>query len=67
MPHMTMREYRQHMNDHDGWCTSCEDWTRGECEPDAREYDCPDCGMNTVYGAEELSIMELVTIVDEEE
>lgn len=43
-----------------GYCTECEDWTRDCCEPDAREYDCPDCEENTVYGAQELLIMGLV-------
>ena len=36
-----------------GWCTTCEAFTRDSTEPDACEYDCPECGENTVYGAEE--------------
>lgn len=37
-----------------GWCRDCGDWTHWNCEPDARGYECPDCGKNTVIAAEEL-------------
>ncbi len=37
-----------------GFCTQCEEWT-GECvEPDARNYECPDCNSPTVVGFETL-------------
>ena len=42
-----------------GFCIECGA-ERGECEPDATEYPCPECGELTVYGAEELLIMGLV-------
>ena len=45
---------------YEGWCTYCEDWTHDSCEPDARRYECPQCGNRTCYGAEELVIMGLV-------
>ena len=41
----------------EGWCTTCNDFTTGCCEPDAREYECELCGENTVYGAEEALFM----------
>lgn len=43
-----------------GFCTNCGA-ERECCEPDAREYDCEECGENKVYGAEELLMMGLVS------
>ena len=40
------------MENHVGWCTFCHDFTRPYTEPDAEDYDCPECGHNTVMGAE---------------
>lgn len=40
-----------------GWCLCCYAFTRPETEPDAMGYDCPECGENEVYGAEEALIM----------
>jgi len=54
-----VRAVRRNMRDCDsytGFCTSCGK-TRPGCEPDAREYPCPKCKTNTVYGAEELLLM----------
>ena len=39
-----------------GFCIECGA-ERDSCEPDARQYQCPDCGMMSVYGAEELCLM----------
>ena len=55
----TMEEIEEAMADQAGYCTKCGAW-RDCCEPDAREYDCEECGENSVYGAEELVIMGLV-------
>lgn len=44
-----------------GWCSICKEFSRECCEPDAREYDCPTCGNNTVYGAEEALMMGLIS------
>jgi len=43
-----------------GFCTECGE-ERECCEPDAREYECEECGAFAVYGAEELAIMGLVS------
>ena len=40
-----------------GFCTACGMEAYG-VEPDARNYTCEDCGENTVFGAEELLIMQ---------
>jgi len=41
----------------EGWCTVCGAWTHDTCEPDAREYECPECHNLSCYGAEELLVM----------
>ena len=39
-----------------GFCIACGAEADG-VEPDAREYECDECGEHKVYGAEELAIM----------
>jgi hypothetical protein len=39
-----------------GFCVKCGHEQDG-CEPDARKYECEDCGERAVFGAEELLIM----------
>lgn len=39
-----------------GYCTACGAESYG-VEPDAREYECENCGEKQVYGAEELLLM----------
>jgi len=42
-----------------GWCSNCREFTRGETEPDAAHYDCPQCGECTVTGAEDAAMLGL--------
>lgn len=42
-----------------GFCIACGA-ERDSCEPDARNYECYDCGEHQVFGAEELLIMGMV-------
>jgi hypothetical protein len=39
-----------------GFCLACGAEAYG-VEPDARKYECEECGANKVYGAEELLLM----------
>jgi len=39
-----------------GFCLACGSDAYG-CEPDAREYECEECGAGLVYGAEEVLMM----------
>jgi hypothetical protein len=48
--------------DDSGWCLKCGEWAQA-VEPDARAYTCEMCGFETVYGLEELVMMELVEII----
>lgn len=43
-------------DDYTGFCLACGK-TRKGCEPDARNYPCPHCKEEKVYGAEELLLM----------
>jgi len=43
-------------DNNEGICISCGDSVHG-VEPDARNYNCENCGENKVFGAEELLIM----------
>lgn len=46
-------DYETAVENYMGWCRTCKDFTREETEPDARNYDCPECDESTVFGAEE--------------
>jgi hypothetical protein len=48
-------------SDNVGFCLDCGAETDG-VEPDARKYNCDECGMRAVYGLEELLMMGLVRI-----
>lgn len=50
-----------------GGCIGCGAIQYGGCEPDAREYECEECGKPKVYGLEELVIMGLVDLSDDDE
>lgn len=39
----------------DGFCVNCGHQQDG-CEPDARHYECEECGEKAVFGAAELLI-----------
>jgi hypothetical protein len=39
-----------------GFCLACGA-EKDSCEPDARKYECDECGAFEVYGAEELLMM----------
>ena len=47
------RAFQNACDQYKGFCTHCQKFTRGETEPDARDYPCPKCGGNTVMGAED--------------
>ena len=60
MPKPTFEELEAVLSDdtYEGYCTNCGEWTHDSCEPDAHEYECPQCGQFTCYGAEELLMRE---------
>lgn len=42
----------------EGFCIACGA-SKDSCEPDARKYQCEECGLKQVYGASEIAIMGL--------
>jgi len=60
MPVMfSLEQIEEADQDYIGFCTECGA-ERECCEPDARNYECEDCGENQVFGAMELVFMGLV-------
>lgn len=55
----TMSEIEQADSDYAGYCLACGAY-RESCEPDARKYECVECGLHLVYGAAEIALMGLV-------
>jgi transposase-like protein len=52
----TMKRLERAAANQEGFCLACGAAHDG-IEPDARRYTCDSCGMNYVYGAEELALM----------
>jgi len=65
---MTEDQYRLHCEDYDGYCETCDKVTRfGLTEPDAEEYECPDCEQSACCGIEQALIAGMIEIVTEDE
>lgn len=62
--HMTLKEVEDLAEDYCGVCIECGN-VRNDCEPDARNYDCYDCGKKSVFGMDE-AILQSLIFVDEE-
>jgi len=58
---VTMEDYTYATESYMGWCTECQEFTRGETEGDAENYDCPKCEQNTVMGAEQALLLGEIT------
>jgi hypothetical protein len=50
------------MEGDNGGCTACGNIQYGGVEPDAQQYECECCGEHTVFGLEELLIMDLIKL-----
>ncbi len=62
---MRLSEIRAHIDENDGYCKTCKKVTvYGGVEPDARGYECPECGMLTVMGMEEAAAIEMCVPID---
>ncbi len=59
-------EFSEHADSYDGVCIDCHEWTCGGVEPDARGYDCENCGKPKVYGAEEALMMDYLSLTEED-
>lgn len=54
-------EYRDLCDQYMGVCTECEA-LRNECEPDAENYECEECGAHSVMGIEQALMSGLIDI-----
>jgi Zn finger protein HypA/HybF involved in hydrogenase expression len=59
---LSEEEYQDWVENYEGYCRECREWTADSVEPDARGYKCPDCGKKADYGAEEALMMGLIEI-----
>jgi hypothetical protein len=55
----TLEALQEASEDMCGFCLACGE-QREMCDPDARRYHCEACGMQQVYGAEEIVLMGMV-------
>jgi hypothetical protein len=60
-------EFQDMCDESQGFCTTCQDFTRDTCEPDACNYDCPECMKLTVFGAEQAMMMGLLEVEEGED
>ena len=58
---MTEDEYHAAQDEDTGYCLACGA-THFGVEPDARDYECEECGALKVHGAEEVMIMGLIEL-----
>jgi len=65
MLEMTMEEFDDAADTHQGYCTTCDDLTGDCCEPDAHKYECPVCEKNTLYGMAEAVICGFIEVTGE--
>jgi len=63
---ITESRYSEARSSYEGWCVECLEFTRSQTEPDAQDYDCPQCEEDTVIGAENLLYMDEIAIVPDD-
>ena len=61
---MTESEFHENVEDNMGFCVACGG-SQCSCEPDARNYECEECGQRKVFGTEELLLMGQLIIIGE--
>lgn len=63
---LRVSDYESHRDDYDGYCEGCDAVTNyGGVEPDARNYECEECGKKAVMGMDIALIMDLLEIVED--
>ena len=60
---MTEATYDELRNSYGGACLSCGELIHEGIEPDARNYTCPHCDCNQVFGVEELMVEEKIEFI----
>ena len=59
---LSEEEYQDLCADNGGYCLKCHSEAYG-VEPDARHYECEECGAHGVYGIEELLMMGQIQFI----
>jgi len=62
MKTVSIKEYEEATEGYMGWCTNCQGFTRECTEPDAHGYDCPQCGLDNVSGAEDALLCGIIEV-----
>lgn len=60
---ITEDEYQEAVEGNAGYCTKRQSFTHDCAEPDARNYECPECGEAAVFGAAQALLEGLITTV----
>lgn len=64
---MTQVQCQEAQDDNAGYCSQCDEITNSEVEPDATNYECIECGSETVMGVETALVYGNIEITDETE
>ena len=59
-------DYHDHVEGSDGICLSCGEWKYGDCEPDAENYRCDECGAMEVMGVEMAMVAGHIQLVEDD-
>ena len=59
---ITEEQYNEALNQDQGICIECKDFTKDGVEPDAENYECPVCEQDSVFGVPQALIMNLIFI-----
>ena len=62
MKKITQARYEKATECFEGFCTTCQKFTRGETEGDAEGYECPACEQMTVMGCENALIAGEISV-----
>jgi len=63
---MNEQQFREHSSCYDGYCKHCDCITReGNTEPDAANYECPECGKMSCLGMDFAVVMGHLTIIED--
>ncbi len=64
---MTQEKYESHFDNDAGYCTHCKEITMAGVESDAQEYECSECGNESVMGLDLAIELEHIVVTDEED
>lgn len=64
---VTKEAFENAQENHAGFCTECQAFVSEDVEPDAKDYECPECGHETMMGAEEALVMSHILIEGEDD